>query len=353
MLRTVREFLARHRLGVVIAVVVLFIIALMWPSAPRPPPLVLDAGLQARLERARSVAECAGYPNAIAARCAALVVPHVLDAALAAHAEWRSPCVAIDLIRAWAAAVAVLPIWDPSSRAPLNGEGGMWDWDMLLPLVRCPGESRVGVPSDGGKWTCLPLRTPPAATFDAATCLIYSFGVSTDPSFELALHARLGCETHSFDPTPDLPPPYPTTSSMAFHAWGLSNRDGQAPLFDGGPTVQMYTLPTIMRRLTHTGRHVAVMKMDIEGSEWDALAPFYAGGGGGGAAGQLFDQLLVELHVATDRWSIMHLVVGLLEAGYLPFHKELNGGNPRHLTEASWVSVAWLAAHEPACAVPS
>lgn len=333
------------------AVAIALVVGAVYGYARATAPLLLmevDAALDAKLRAVDSVAACVGYPNQIAARCAAYAVPNILAAQRATHPEWGSPCVQTKLVTAWAAAVAALPIRDAASTAPLDGEGGMWDWDALLPLVRCPGETRVGKASDGGKWTCLPLRQPARTAFDPATCLVYSFGVHRDGSWEEALYDEVACETHGFDPTPGLPSPYsPAADRISFHPWGLLDHDGSLDI--EGTAVPGFTLASLMARLGHTGRHVQVMKVDVEGSEWAALAPYYAGGGSDEP--QLFDQLLVELHVRTDRWSIMRLVVGLLERGYLPFHKELNGGQPELLTEASFVSLKWLAANEPACRV--
>jgi len=141
--------------------------------------------------------------------------------------------------------------------------------------------------------------------------VVYSLGVGDDISFDLGLIERFGCEVHAFDPTPStvawlarqsLP------SNFHFHPWAIAAQDGVLTLYprvkkDGtlsdvmythvaeegaaghGIEVPAFTLATAMRKLNH--QHIDVLKMDIEGAEYDVLA---------GLSPPYPAQLLVEFH---------------------------------------------------------
>lgn len=139
--------------------------------------------------------------------------------------------------------------------------------------------------------------------------VVYSFGIGEDISFDLAFAARFGAAIHAFDPTPrsiawvraqQLPPRF------SVHEYGLAAHDGVArftPPED--PThishtmlerpdasrpaveVQVRRLGTVAAELGHA--HVDVLKMDVEGAEYDAIEDLLANG-------PRPRQLLVEFH---------------------------------------------------------
>jgi FkbM family methyltransferase len=122
--------------------------------------------------------------------------------------------------------------------------------------------------------------------------VVYSFGVGEDISFDLALIDRFGCRVHAFDPTPksmswlarvDTPP------SFHFHPYGLSAKDERAFFYPPeNPNHVSHTLlcrestrgsaieaefkklGTIMDMLGHDW--IDVLKLDIEGAEYEVLA---------------------------------------------------------------------------------
>lgn len=138
--------------------------------------------------------------------------------------------------------------------------------------------------------------------------IVYSFGVGDNVAWDLAMIERFGVTVHAFDPTPasidwvarqKLPPQF------CFHPLGISNFDGELDFYPprkagsthysqdrrGGqsPPVpgQVRRLATILRELEHA--RVDVLKLDVEGSEFDAVPELLA-------AGIQVDQLLVEIH---------------------------------------------------------
>jgi len=139
--------------------------------------------------------------------------------------------------------------------------------------------------------------------------VVYSFGVGEDVSFDLAILERFGVTVHAFDPTPrsiawveaqKLP------EGFVMHPWGLAAYDGVArfsppenpahishTLLDrsksSGPAIEVpvYRLRTIAERLGHD--RVDVLKMDVEGAEYDALDDILG-------SGVPVGQLLIEFH---------------------------------------------------------
>ena len=141
--------------------------------------------------------------------------------------------------------------------------------------------------------------------------VVYSFGVGDNVAWDLAMIDRFGCTVHAFDPTPvsiawvgrqALPPQF------VFHDYGLSDFDGELPFYPprrAGSTHfsqerragwftrqapvmgQVRRLDTTLGALSHS--RLDVLKLDIEGSEFEAVPDILA-------SGIEIDQLLVEIH---------------------------------------------------------
>lgn len=138
--------------------------------------------------------------------------------------------------------------------------------------------------SDSGGWWICPTGLNPSA-------VVYSVGIGTDITFDLSLMTAYGLAIHAFDPTPGslaYLASVPLPEGFTCHQVGLAATDGSAAFLppanpdyishtllpDGQTdaraiTVEVRRLSTIMRELGHTA--IDVLKMDIEGAEYDVL----------------------------------------------------------------------------------
>lgn len=140
---------------------------------------------------------------------------------------------------------------------------------------------------DGGWWFHPGGLTPGS--------VVYSLGVGEDVDFDLLLIRRFGVELHAFDPTPstvDWIAARELPAAFHFHPWAVTARDGTLTLYprirrDGSTSTVMYTmvpddaaraeaidvpalcLGSIAARLGHD--RIDLLKMDIEGAEYDVL----------------------------------------------------------------------------------
>jgi len=168
--------------------------------------------------------------------------------------------------------------------------------------------------------------------------IVYSFGVGSNIAWDLAMIERFGCTIHAFDPTPlsidwvraQNPPP-----KFVFHDFGVARFDGTMTFYpprrrdsfnyssiERGPTfderelirVPVKRVSTIMRELGHD--HIDVLKMDIEGGEYDVLEDIVE-------SRVKVGQILVEFHHNFRSVSLSRTVAAvraLNERGYRIFH---------------------------------
>ncbi|KAJ8305752.1 hypothetical protein KUTeg_016297 [Tegillarca granosa] len=121
---------------------------------------------------------------------------------------------------------------------------------------KCKSILRLGTIEDGGWDVCDDYEFRPKNS-----CVVYSFGIDNDFSFDEAVVKRYGCEVHSFDPR------------LRGKQW------------------KMKTLKTIRRDLDHIP--IDILKLDIEEWEWFALPEMIY-------SGSIKDvkQLNIELHLS-------------------------------------------------------
>ncbi|XP_059167577.1 uncharacterized protein LOC131949725 [Physella acuta] len=151
-------------------------------------------------------------------------------------------------------------------------------------------------------------------------CIIYSYGINYEFSFDDDAAKLYGCHVFSFDP------------SMI--KWAYKVKRSALVLFYkiglGGETQtvrknnwKLYTHGDIRKMLGHQNQTIDVIKMDIEWSEWEAIPEMLA-------SGQLTDvrQFLVEYHVVASGRNYLlprlKAMQGLEEAGFKRFKTHKN-----------------------------
>ncbi|XP_041358400.1 methyltransferase-like protein 24 [Gigantopelta aegis] len=128
--------------------------------------------------------------------------------------------------------------------------------------VKCNNIVRQGRNGDGGWDVCM---DPPYEL--KKPCLVYSFGINNDWSFDDAVSRNIGCEIHAFDPSMNVNDHF-RQPSIYFHATGLDGSDAKS---QNHPTWKMGRLQTIIKKLGHTNSTIDLIKIDIEESEWSAF----------------------------------------------------------------------------------
>ncbi|KAI9437659.1 methyltransferase domain-containing protein [Lactarius indigo] len=215
--------------------------------------------------------------------------------------------------------------WGPRDDAvepyPTHGEFYTL-WDFFIPAFQCPHRvQRIGTLGDGGKWVCGLDRV---AKQDK--CVIYSFGINDESSFESTLLKRApGCEVWGYD--------------YSVNSWGpeitgdlaLRDRAHFKPFALGGTNnhgdhdnPKFWTLDSLMELNGHT--FIDILKIDIEGGEFDALTTFLSARTGEGKVLPV-GQLQLEIHAREGRENFeyfAHWWAELEAAGLRPFWTEPN-----------------------------
>ncbi|OAX37470.1 hypothetical protein K503DRAFT_866852 [Rhizopogon vinicolor AM-OR11-026] len=209
-------------------------------------------------------------------------------------------------------------------------------WSFFPPSFNCPHElERVGALGDGGKWACGLSRLE-----HKPDCIIYTFGMNYETSFEAEILERTRhCQVWGYD--------YRSSSFGShiknnyrshFFSWGLANIDSH----EGKP--KLYTLKTLLEMNKHD--HIDVLKIDIEGWEFDTLTqiiqPYLLSG-----EPLPFGQLILELHTWDKKFNEFLPWWEMLEqAGLRPFMNEVNlvyqnynRGKDTDLAEYSFINI--------------
>ncbi|XP_045215817.1 probable methyltransferase-like protein 24 isoform X1 [Mercenaria mercenaria] len=166
----------------------------------------------------------------------------------------------------------------------------------------CSNLLRQGPWNASGKTICADDPFKPSSP-----CIVYSFGSKLDFAFEEASWKSFGCEIHTFDPSLSIEhariPVF-----VNYHLIGLSGRDfvqtepevwrhHDLPL---RKTWKMQRLSSIQKSLSHADKLIDIMKIDIEGWEWDVLSDILQTG-----AFNNVKQLCLEVHFG---FSFKHVV---------------------------------------------
>ncbi|KAH9016826.1 methyltransferase domain-containing protein, partial [Lactarius pseudohatsudake] len=193
--------------------------------------------------------------------------------------------------------------------------------DFFVPAFQC-----VGTLSSGGKWVCGLDRV-----VKQDKCVIYSFGISGESSFESTLLKRApGCEAWGYD--------------YSVNSWGpeitgdpeLRDRAHFKPFALGGTNnhedhdnPKYWTLGST-RSWISTVRHtfIDILKIDIEGGEFDALTAFLSAHAAAAEGDVLpVDQLQLEIHAREGHENFEYFArwwAAREAAGLRPFWTEPN-----------------------------
>lgn len=188
---------------------------------------------------------------------------------------------------------------------------------------------KVTYGTDYGGWTI----TPSLVNADS---IVYSFGIGHDASWDIGMIEQHGCKVYAFDPTPDLDQWIAAQGydpRFIFDLRGLAGFDGQVEIRSQstdeqtsgtilgsadlgvdtkGTSIEVRKIKTLADELGHS--HIDVLKMDIEGAEFDAIPDILA-------SGITVDQILIEFHPyftnGVSRWKTN--LEQLNKAGYRLF----------------------------------
>nr|XP_009858807.1 methyltransferase-like protein 24 isoform X2 [Ciona intestinalis] len=152
----------------------------------------------------------------------------------------------------------------PGEASPKEEFERLWNYVYTMQYNCSHGEYLGGNPgnADGAYWLCSEPRFWPRETDKEYKCLMYSFGVGGDFTFDDEI-ANRGCEVHSFDPTEQLEDGLVRESGVTFHKIGISATDTDKD----GNGWKMRTLKTLIKELGHNGRYIDYLKMDTESYE--------------------------------------------------------------------------------------
>lgn len=197
--------------------------------------------------------------------------------------------------------------------------------DNYEPTFSCRFERRLGGNGDGGKWLCDVYRLR-----QSQSCLIYSLGSNGDFSFENETKRLLPhCDIHTFDMRL-----FNCTEICTFHQ-----------MMVGGGVNDSKSLSTIMSELNHTGRSLDILKVDVEGSEYEFFENFFNNSDG---LSERIRQILVEVHLNPFVRTVNNVTVFEYERAhdlfrlfhdnhFVIFHKEVNLYNPYMAFEFSFI----------------
>ena len=197
------------------------------------------------------------------------------------------------------------------------------------------------VAMDGQKAVCLDSAIAP----NPDRCLVYSFGISNEWSFDDAMELY-GCQIFSFDPSMNVSH-HNRTESIHFYQMALDDVDKDE--WNNDPNVTSRTLSSIYNMLKplHGGVVIDYLKMDIEATEWRVLPQMIESG--------MMDrvrQLAVEIHLDLDKsLSIYRHQAGIIQSlenyGMIRFDSKKNMftmvdfNQVEHLAAAVDYEIAW------------
>ena len=221
-----------------------------------------------------------------------------------------------------------------NAHLPMQYKLGLWY--IFEDFNQCISTVKIGAPrilGNGAKYICNPHKIQ-------KPCLIYSFGVNEDISFELDFldYVVATCEIHTFDPAPSV---YENTvllermkeAGIYFHPHGIGLG---------------LTLHEIIKK-THSEADaitpvIDILKIDIDGGEYEFLQWFKSQ-----CHNLTINQILIEFHVPSTMTPMsLYLTTQILHTcGYKLFKKDPNRvcDSNRHVCfDTSWVHESFVQA---------
>ncbi|XP_041356737.1 methyltransferase-like protein 24 [Gigantopelta aegis] len=151
--------------------------------------------------------------------------------------------------------------------------------------VKCNNIVRMGKADDGGWDICDDEQYRPKQP-----CLIYSFGINNDWSFDDAVSKKYGCHVHAFDPSMKQDD-HNRSDLIHFHKLGLAEREYTNP-----QGWRLNTLAGIRKQLGHSQTEIQIIKMDTDKAELTSLPEMVTSG-----ALKDVSQFVFEIHIRVSQ----------------------------------------------------
>jgi len=158
---------------------------------------------------------------------------------------------------------------------------------------------------DGDKFVCMDNIQK------GKKCLIYSFGVANEYSFEQFMDT-MGCEIHAYDPTVNHPAKL--GDNIYFTKLGLSNTTAQ----------DMDTLANILQKNSHTNDVIEYLKIDIEGHELPGFRDWIDTGALKNVNQMALELHLTKLHQGPRFIWLLEVLQDLYKMGFRVISHEVN-----------------------------
>lgn len=173
--------------------------------------------------------------------------------------------------------------------------------------------TRVGKPYDGGYVL---------ADDFSKDMIVYSFGIAGDVSFDEQL-ADKNMDIHMYDHTiPHLPKNH---NKFHFHKTGISAVDE--------PENSKLSMKTILDENGHLGNHNLILKMDVEGAEWDFINTTPS------EILNQFTQIIFEFHRLTDTANAQNILNALDKLNETHQLVWIHANNFGHIEEAGNIEI--------------
>ncbi len=211
-------------------------------------------------------------------------------------------------------------------------------WDLFPPVMNCPDLQRIGKVGEGGKWVC-GLSYLQSSFGPDEPCVIYSFGVNDDISFEIELLLKTDCEIFAFDPTiGQLPIHNHLKAGSSDIVRGVQPGEEMSvtelkqrlhfekiALSDVTKSNEQFlwseTLYDIMQR--HRHHFIHLLKVDIESSEWRIFSSLFSKTKEGDISGLPVGEILIELHYEALSTTV-DFFSGLYSRHFYSVSREIN-----------------------------